>query len=385
MFIRDPEREKEALQLFIKERNREPNTQAEQDMVIRASGYPEDQLPDRLKGGTPASLGMQGIARYGAQGALEESQQKAIDWTAGGPTGINTLQSALKKKVGAGTPEGQAIGPSETFKKAGLTGYGSLAASLTARGNEIDAGYKKYTNWIDGAIAGWGAEQTRLQENAKTALESYKIEMEEYNRLADQITEKENNIIKNEQALKLHKDKTEFDAKYKKEMFLFEQANKATAGAKTITVKDELTYWAEQEGLNVEQLNNVRYDENPPEWFKVDKTIFGEKGAEVSRIPTAKDVKKEWSKYKKEALSKKEAKAVELTPQEIKRMSISENSIPEDVSRQINARKLRSDSDEMVIRELVDSKKYTQEEAEAIMKTYNDTLSTQPSMAKIDG
>jgi len=228
MFTRDPLKEENAIQLFEKYRGRKPNTQEEWNQIFKAS-YSQEELPDDMKTSPSQGLGIQGIRQSGARAFADTAQQRAVDYTSHGPTGINTLQMALKKKVGVGTPEGQDIGPSDIYKQAGLTGYGSLASSLNARANEIDAGYKKYTNWIDSAISGWGAEQTKLQNNAKLALENYKIEMDEYTRLSDRMNEVQDNITKNEQALELYKQKDAID----RETFLFEQANEAST-AKTM-------------------------------------------------------------------------------------------------------------------------------------------------------
>lgn len=93
---------------------------------------------------------------------------------------LDVLQEALRMKSTVGN---QPIGTSETFKQSGvpeLGGYGALAASLQARGAEMDYKYNSFSNLVK-TIGGqmYAQNQTILNE-ATNALNSYKQLNDEY-------------------------------------------------------------------------------------------------------------------------------------------------------------------------------------------------------------
>ncbi len=152
------------------------------------------------------------------------------------------LQKAIRTKTGEGAPDAP-IGTSDLFAKAGLTGMGSLAESLAARGNEIQVSYNNYRDVI--------AEMTGTYKMAsEVAFNSYSKKLEEYKMESDRLQKIQDDIRNYEQTISLNKEA--------------EAANKRLAAYNKQLEKDNPSYSEQLAAINANKIivNGELVDDN---------------------------------------------------------------------------------------------------------------------------
>ena len=164
------------------------NDQETLDMAIATYG---DNLPavyEQLRTQLEGLKGTTNTADQDALSALGSSisgyGQTATDYagdvaTQAGqiPMNLNVLQEALKMTSNVGN---QALGTSEIFAQAGVSGYGALSSALSARASEMDYKYDSFANLVTKIAGTQYAANSAAAAKAQTALDQYAILKDEY-------------------------------------------------------------------------------------------------------------------------------------------------------------------------------------------------------------
>lgn len=102
--------------------------------------------------------------------------------------GLNVLQEALKTKTGVYNAP---LGESKIFEQAGIKGYGALASSLSARSQEIQGNFARFSSTINNMFANMKMHNQTLLDEANLALENYKMVQSEYDKVFNRMNELE--------------------------------------------------------------------------------------------------------------------------------------------------------------------------------------------------
>jgi hypothetical protein len=192
--------EKNAVDKFIQQRGKKPETPQDWAIVHRISYPTLDVLPEELKSNpgtmsyyqstgaaSPASLAntsnVQGLSQTVADSNVDQLRTDMntagarSQELAGGNEPLRILQEAIREKSGV---KQAPIGESEIFKQAGVGGYGALSSSLAARKNEIQTNMVDFQNSIS-QMAG------TYSDMAKQALSAYTQSADAYNKEVDRL------------------------------------------------------------------------------------------------------------------------------------------------------------------------------------------------------
>lgn len=126
---------------------------------------------------------------------------------------LGILQEALRAKSGVGN---QALGESDLFKAAGITGYNALGQSLNQRSSEMNTNFEYYKNLVLD-------KSGRMLDVYNAALDGYKASQESFNKQSELLQKAADRVKDHEYALELLNKQTELQ----RETFDFEEGIKA--------------------------------------------------------------------------------------------------------------------------------------------------------------
>ncbi len=245
---------------FVANQGRQPSTPQEWSTVYRAS-YPNTaSMPAEFQkvvnlaaqsANTPitsrqSELGVLGLQQGQAGQQFQQASQAAR--TGGATMGkFNILQDALREKQGK-----QELGTSSIFEKAGLTGYGALAASLQSRAKEMDINYENYSNTIQSVFSGVDQQNRSLIDAAQISLDNYKMISDKYKEVSDQIF----TLERDEQNYQRDVDLRLLDATIQKQLKKYESdLDKVSPSENGETVDEQLSQFTEGELALAEEYN----------------------------------------------------------------------------------------------------------------------------------
>jgi hypothetical protein len=195
---RDLLKEQSAFKSFQIKNGRDPRS--DEMPTVYKSIY-GDQLPAELAttsmatGGTPNQLTQNnapGAALPALKGAVNTAQSRMEGFNTPS-TALNVLQEAIKTKNNTGEAP---LGTSKTFEQAGVSGWGALQASLSARADEMSQNFSNYQNVVN-SMAG------TYKDLATAAVNNYKIAADNYNNEIKRLDDYNKQVADNEQAIKL--------------------------------------------------------------------------------------------------------------------------------------------------------------------------------------
>lgn len=140
---------------------------------------------------------------------------------------INVLQEALRKKQGTKDMD---IGKSKIFEKAGVSGFGALAESLNARSKEVKQNFSRFNNFVSGMFTKLNDFNEDVRQDAKLALDRYKVIKDERDNLVDKLYKLEKDAMGHERQLKLLEKKSELN---KEEIRFKEKFDSGGGGGQT--------------------------------------------------------------------------------------------------------------------------------------------------------
>jgi len=191
---RDLLKEQKAFQSLQLKLGRDPNASEVQQIYSSIYG---SQLPPELAQTQQATAGtaqtlnqnMPNASKPGAtlpylQNQLGQATARTQQFNSPN-SAINVLQEAIRTKSGSANLP---LGESETFKAAGIGGWGALQASLSARGQELDNNYYTYQNKVNSMIGTYKDLANKALENYKISSDMYKDEvarLDKYNQDAE--------------------------------------------------------------------------------------------------------------------------------------------------------------------------------------------------------
>ena len=210
--IRNMVAEKNAVDRFIQQRKKKPET-PDDWAAVHTIAYPTiNDLPEELMNETTKSYYAGANTAPPAKPSLADLQGKVeqtseqYDELSKPNSALRILQEAIRAKSGTAQIP---LGESEIFKQAGVGGMGALSASLNARSTEIKTNFANFSNII-GQMSG------TYKEMAGNALTKYQIATDNYNRERDYLEALDKDMRDHEQSIELLDLKHQMDIELKK-------------------------------------------------------------------------------------------------------------------------------------------------------------------------
>ena len=217
--------EKNAVDKFIQQRGKKPET-PDDWAAVHIMAYPTmNDLPEELNNETtssyyngtnsapPAPVEPPSINQLA--GNVQSADQR-LGELSGGNEALRVLQEAIREKSNTANAP---LGESEIFKQAGVGGMGALSASLASRGSEIQTNFANFSNII-GQMAG------TYKDMANTALRKYESAYRAYDDEKERLDAIDKDMRDQEQAIELLNLKHQFDSEINDKL-------KFVAGTKT--------------------------------------------------------------------------------------------------------------------------------------------------------
>jgi len=171
--------------------------------LFEATYTPEElaQLPDYLniKGKKDAAAG--------AEASLLATPKPTV-------SGMRILENGLRAKAGIGD---QAIGESDIFGQAGLSGYAVLKQSMAQRGAEMDRKYNTFANELEGVSGAFRDTYNLALDRYNVLQAAYKEETDRFNSVIDDLMDHEQSMLYLQKQFDLNKELAGFKAGLKDE------------------------------------------------------------------------------------------------------------------------------------------------------------------------
>lgn len=165
------------------------------DSGVNNPAAPTPAVPNLTGGSDPNYL--QSLVGQTNQAATAKNQAfNAYDQMPSGNSALRILQEAIKAKANPRDFAQAPIGESEVFKQAGVGGFGALAQSLNARGQELDSNRADFANTI-------GQMADVYKTNAIGVQRRYEKSVEDYKFIANQLNDVMNQVRSDEQQMKV--------------------------------------------------------------------------------------------------------------------------------------------------------------------------------------
>jgi len=363
---------KPSIDTFVKEKGRQPTTPSEWSSVYRLAYPDQTKMPVEFQkvvnqaaasantpiGSRQSELDVLGLQR-GAAGAESQTAQQTAQTASLTPGRFNILQEALRAKQGS-----QALGTSSIFEKAGLTGYGALAASLQSRAKEMDINYENYSNTIQSAFAGVIDVNKQLIDKANLALDNYKMISDRYKEVSDQI-------------FTLERDEQEY--KRRVDLAVLEASLKNASATNKLTLSEAKGWgapWAQ--GMTEEGFKQSLYSETAPTQFIQSMPVnsMEVKGQQASYLPTGKGgqqvIKNAWNTEKQNILQKVTGGGTTLSNDQLNKMA--SVGVPNDIANDIQGYLNSGASEESILDGM--TKSFGADLAQKYIKAYKKIIST---------
>lgn len=257
--------ERQMVDTFIKMRGRKPEKAQDWAEVMRMA-YPTNDLPNELRGTEAASLYSAGFGRQdtppaptltrptapqpvaqgpvapapaytgsdpyirsladreaSAMAGLDAAQKRTQDIPEyGAGEALRVLQEAIRMRAAPRDFAQAPIGESQTFREAGVGGFGALAQSLQERGQEIEANHATFLNTIQQMSGAYKTAASRASDDYAKAVEQYRISSTMLSNAMEQLR-------RNEQEMKLLQTRSQLDKELENLRFENDRKLKGTA------------------------------------------------------------------------------------------------------------------------------------------------------------